>query len=626
MKDWILRLRIKYKLIFAFGSILVLSMMLMGLGIFTIQRILGFQELQSQASRLKNNALQLESDVNAFTFEGVKDPDFLSTGSSSLTQSIYRNLDTLSIILSELDEAAVIDKEGSSNLFSDVSGLHDQFNQLIQLYQERGFKDAGLEGELRSAIHAVEDRDYPYDRAMMLMLRRHEKDFFLRKDLKYVDKFHDDHDKFLNAIAGDGTEDEAAKKTIQEDLDVYLKKFDKLVGIEQAIGMTNDQGISGKLNKRLQSLLNGVDRISSHLHNEASDLVGRSLLLLIILVLIQFAIGSVLAWVYANIMTKAVDEVRSSLTDLSKGNFPDKLKSRTKDELADLKSTLNLLVDRIRTAVEFSTAIGQGQLELKYKDEYRDDVLAVAITDMQDKLRKAEERQRIINWANEGIARLGNHLHEESSDTEVLGRKILQSIVSHVDLNQAALYLLNEKGDELHRVATYAYGKQRFEEHIVPVENGLIGQALKEHTPIYLKEVPNNYTRITSGLGEATPGTVFIVPLEVRGQGVGVLELATFHEIEEYQKEFLLRACDTIAAAIRTRQMTEETKRLLEQTEEKAQTLSAQEEELRQNTEELVATQEEMQRQRSEMETTIESLKQQINLREKEIRSLMSTS
>ncbi|MGC4021393.1 MAG: GAF domain-containing protein [Cyclobacteriaceae bacterium] len=154
--------------------------------------------------------------------------------------------------------------------------------------------------------------------------------------------------------------------------------------------------------------------------------------------------------------------------------------------------------------------------------------------------------------------------------------------------------------------------KRDFLENKIDFETGLIGQCAKEGETIFLKEIPKDYVKITSGLGEATPRNIIIVPLKNRGEINGVLEIASLELFKDGYVEFVEKMAETIAAFIANQQATDRTKKLLNESRVKAENLSLQEEELKQSAEELQATQEEMARQRLEMENEILQLKRKL--------------
>src|SRR5690606_21905660 len=127
---------------------------------------------------------------------------------------------------------------------------------------------------------------------------------------------------------------------------------------------------------------------------------------------------------------------------------------------------------------------------------------------------------------------------------------------------------------------------------------------------IYRTEVPQKFFRITSGLGEATPTSVIVIPLIYNEKVEGVMELASFRQLQDHEQEFLMKAGESIASSLSTVRTNEQTKALLANTRAQTSRLLEQEEEMRQNMEELEATQEEMQRNEAELQRQIEASKQ----------------
>ncbi len=130
----------------------------------------------------------------------------------------------------------------------------------------------------------------------------------------------------------------------------------------------------------------------------------------------------------------------------------------------------------------------------------------------------------------------------------------------------------------------------------VALGEGLVGQVVLEKSTVHLTNVPSDYINITSGLGEANPRSVLIIPLKLSETVVGVMEFAAFSQFEPFEIEFLEKLAESIAASVIAIQTNHQTKKLLEQAQENEENLRAQEEEMRQNMEELQATQEEADR------------------------------
>ena len=195
--------------------------------------------------------------------------------------------------------------------------------------------------------------------------------------------------------------------------------------------------------------------------------------------------------------------------------------------------------------------------------------------------------------------------------------KLIASLVTYLKANQGGIYVVEESEQasqvSIQLASCYAYSRKKFVDQSYSPGQGLIGQAYLEKEYIYLTEVPTDYIRITSGLGESTPRAILIMPLKVNDKVEGLIEIASFTRFDQYQIAFIQKAGENIASFIQNYRINEKTRKLLEESQNQAEMLRAQEEEMRQNLEELAATQEEMHRKESEYLRQIEALKESIH-------------
>jgi PAS domain S-box-containing protein len=243
---------------------------------------------------------------------------------------------------------------------------------------------------------------------------------------------------------------------------------------------------------------------------------------------------------------------------------------------------------------------------------HTEDKIHLSMLSLENKLQSLATSEKIRSWVNEGIANFAGILRNSSASEETLGYNVLSALVKYLQANQGGFYTLETCSDgqlQLHRIATYAWSKKRFAEKIIGIKDNLCGMAVLEKNHIYLKNVPDDFVEITSGLGEATPREVIILPLIFNDKVFGVIELASFNELADYQIEFLKKVSENIASAISNIEHNKQTNKLLEESQVLTRNLQAQEEELRQNAEELQASQENLERKlkeaRAEMEEQI---------------------
>lgn len=261
---------------------------------------------------------------------------------------------------------------------------------------------------------------------------------------------------------------------------------------------------------------------------------------------------------------------------------------------------------RNRELIGIVDNLKNGNFEIK-KDEETKDKLINSIFDLRDSLksskeeeslRKREDEQR--HWVAQGLAKFGEILRANNDNMTELSYNIISQLVKYLSANQGGIYLLgeNDMGEAVFEMkACYAYERRKYVDKFIRFGEGLVGACAKESKTVYLKKVPDSYLSITSGLGHANPNFLLLVPLKFNDESHGVLEIASFNAFEPYVVEFVEKVAESIASTISNVKINIRTAELLRDSQEQAEILSSQEEEMRQNMEELQATQEESIRQ-----------------------------
>ncbi|NJM26046.1 MAG: GAF domain-containing protein [Bacteroidia bacterium] len=265
-------------------------------------------------------------------------------------------------------------------------------------------------------------------------------------------------------------------------------------------------------------------------------------------------------------------------------------------------------------------SIGEGKLDLDYKDlepEYQAgrNKLADSLIAMQAKLKTINEEDGKRKWANEGVNKFVEILRSSDNNIQKLGDRIISSLVQYTGANQGGLYILNDEdpGEKfLELVSLFAFDIKKFEKQRVKPGEGFLGQTFLERETTYLKELPQDYVRITSGLGSTNPSAVLIVPLKLDLQVYGVVELASFRQFQPHEISFVERLGETIASTLASVKAADRNHRLLEESKIATEAMRSQEEEMRQNMEELQATQEEMARKEKDYVAQIETLEARV--------------
>jgi methyl-accepting chemotaxis protein len=257
--------------------------------------------------------------------------------------------------------------------------------------------------------------------------------------------------------------------------------------------------------------------------------------------------------------------------------------------------------EELNTLEEFIFDIESGDFSERHY-HFNDQRLAGILASLKGKLIRQKDEDEKAKWVAEGHARFGE-IFRGTSDLRKLSDEVLKNLVKIMNGNQGSVFILNNQNTEkpfLELTACYAYERKKYEMKSIEPGEGLVGQCYLEKDTIVMTQVPDHYVRITSGLGEATPGFIVIVPIKTNDQIEGVLEIAAFRKFPDHHVRFLEKVCEGFASVIRSAKVSEETKALLDTSQNQMEELRAQEEEMRQNMEELHATQEAMERKTKE--------------------------
>lgn len=288
------------------------------------------------------------------------------------------------------------------------------------------------------------------------------------------------------------------------------------------------------------------------------------------------------------------------------------------DEIGQMATALNTSIDGLTQKNDFAYKIGQGDLNANITLLSEEDLLGKSLSHMRESLKNAqdEENKRKIEdekrqWINAGLAKFSDILRQNNDKLDILASEIIKNLVHYLNANQGGLFIYNDDDPEnvfFELLSAYAYNRHKYINKQILIGEGLIGTCALEKQTIYLTEIPENYIQITSGLGEARPRCLLIVPLLIEDNVLGIVELASFNEIERYQIDFVEKVAQSIASTLISVRTNIRTSGLLAKTQQQAEEMSSQEEEMRQNMEELQATQEEAARKTIEMQCYIDAL------------------
>lgn len=319
-------------------------------------------------------------------------------------------------------------------------------------------------------------------------------------------------------------------------------------------------------------------------------------------------------------ITRPVNFLKNIVVRLGRGELvEDKQANVSNDEIGEMAVAVDNLVSALKATSTFAENIGNGKYTSAFTPLSEHDVLGNALINMRDNLAKVADDDKQRNWATEGMARFGEILRSNNSDLNKLADEIVSNLVKYLRANQGGIYIIDDDESQeptMSMKACYAWDKKKYLNQKIYKGEGLAGQAWQEGDTVYLTDVPQDYIKITSGLGDANPTSVLIVPLKLNDQIFGVVEVASFNVFADFEMEFVTKVAESIASSISSVKINARTQVLLEESQELTEQMRAQEEEMRQNMEELQATQEEMQRTQAETDSTLSAIHASLSVAE----------
>jgi GAF domain-containing protein len=403
---------------------------------------------------------------------------------------------------------------------------------------------------------------------------------------------------------------ESTKKAQEEIMDVLMLP-------EDYISVKKVEKASAILNKivlpEIDIILNNLTQIIAQKKQERENTEGNLLnsfnnlsnLVIIFEVSLVF-LGFVVNWWTRRQIARPIKYVNSVFVKLGQGEIPeDKHYNFNKDEIGEMAQSADKLIYSLKTTSSFAQSIGRGEYDAEYKPSSERDILGNALVEMRNNLAKVAEEERIRTWINEGLVQFSEIL-KNSNEIKDLSEKIIASLVKYIKANQGALFIVeedekNKKEDILEMSACYAWDIDKsYLQQTVYKGDGLVGQTWLEEATICLKDIPDGYVRITSGLGESNPNCILIVPLKTNDKVYGVVEIASFNIFKDHEINFVEKVAESIASAIANVKSNQKNQVLLEESRKSADRMKAQEEEMRQNMEMLQTTQEYMEQSQKE--------------------------
>ncbi|PAB58409.1 methyl-accepting chemotaxis protein [Anaeromicrobium sediminis] len=363
-RDW----KIRRKILSGFLILMVFIIVLGGISFTSIRKI-----VDNKIPLIKNNEklvklmLEMRKNEKDFLLREETNLEFFKTGKSEYIDKFESNFSEFqkTIELIGKNDTIINNPENIKNLDeinSVVEEYHHDFMKVVERIKTRGFKDYGLIGQLRDSVHNVESilESMPNSDKLqisMLRARKAEKDYFLRKDIKYLNDFKGIVSQFNN-IVDESNYDNNDKSKLKSFMGIYEEKFEETIAIDKEIGLKPTEGLIGNYRSKIHKLEPLIEKsyknISTSIHEDADRLKTQIIIIITVIILISICIAVYIS----NLITKPIEKMVKVAETIASGNLKEEVLVNSKDEIGNLGMAFKKMQENLRDLIKnvYSTA------------------------------------------------------------------------------------------------------------------------------------------------------------------------------------------------------------------------------------------------------------------------------
>ena len=341
-----------------------------------------YYEKKSKISSINNQLNEVEilllqcfkEQENFFNFETTNE-SYYTENQSDFLDTYEQNFKQLKEQLNQLQQNPLLAKYSQTDLNliqQELMHFDSLYSQMLASIQKRGFRNFGIEGEMRESIHKLEDIP-EISLVDVLMLRRHEKDYILRQDPIYLEKHKSLVSQVLTKLEQKEFQNTNRKKYIIETLQRYAHLFNQVALYERIIGLKANSGFKHKLNLKTTYLTNAFHKLKQESEFHQSQLLKNLNISIVVFWGLYLIVAMWLSVRISDIFTKRLATLSSQINYFVNTNFTARLDTNLKqssDEVGVLWNNFKKMENEIVEYIDlFKEKVDEKTIELKEKTE-----------------------------------------------------------------------------------------------------------------------------------------------------------------------------------------------------------------------------------------------------------------
>jgi signal transduction histidine kinase len=302
-------------------------------------------EISSRVERIDNLFLRdVKITRDFFAYETIN-PTFFISGKSKI---LDKHNEVCAQINFSIDALILLQADYSFEMNTEIEELRAKFTQyktkfdaIVKDILIRGFKDYGIEGKMRENAHKLEEYSEEIGLAEILQLRRHEKDFIIRQDDRYIEKFLEQYVMIRNKLRAENGDSLSSRIPAFVTLENYRMYFEKFVMYEKKTGLHNQGG----LKRELDLLLDSISKMDNSLMSKASlkgeVFLSRMKLYVLALWSLFVFLCIVFTIIFSSKFSKSIIELNYKVNEFVNSDFTTRSFIHVKDSLYEIDTLSN---------------------------------------------------------------------------------------------------------------------------------------------------------------------------------------------------------------------------------------------------------------------------------------------
>ncbi|MCQ2974301.1 MAG: GAF domain-containing protein [Bacteroidales bacterium] len=341
----------------------------------------------------------------------------------------------------------------------------------------------------------------------------------------------------------------------------YKVTFNLVFYKQLQLGIETNDGYKGEATAQIKTMQNDIEELmmdSNTIRNEKRNSTIRNIAIIQISVIV---LGLTFFLILFSSVNKPIERISNYLKKILRGelNIP-QINSKSKNEMDLMGLQLIKFVQNLKEKQLFAEDVGNGNPDKGFELLSEDDELGNSLINMKknletqyEKQRKRREADEIQDKINIGLAEFGDILRKNNNNLDKLCDETTRNLIHYMQANYGAMYIYNDDNPDdifMEMKSTYAADNKKFIQKRINLYEGIVGTCAVEKTMQIIDDIPNNYVKIGSGFGFTNPGHLLVVPLLLKGEIYGIIELCRTDKFEEYRIKFIEHLAEDIASTI----------------------------------------------------------------------------